>query len=120
LPEQTESLDLSGRGITDLEPLVQFFSDCLPLLSELNLSDNLLTELPEDLTPLVNVANLNINGNALTDFEQTVGALATLPSLRSVFLNLYKEEQVDFIMRQLEELEFLNGLRVERDILYED
>jgi hypothetical protein len=27
---------------------------------------------------------------------------------------------VDLIMRGLEDLEFLNGLRVERDILYDD
>jgi hypothetical protein len=27
---------------------------------------------------------------------------------------------VDHIMRTLEDLEFLNGLKVERDILYED
>ena len=35
-------------------------------------------------------------------------------------MNLYKEEQVDYIMRTLEDLEFLNGLKVERDILYDD
>ena len=47
-------------------------------------------------------------------------ALSSLPSLRSVYLNLFKEDQVDFIMRTLEDLDFLNGLKVERDILYDD
>lgn len=47
-------------------------------------------------------------------------SLSTLPGLRSIYLNLHKEEQVDHIMRTLEGLEFLNGLKVERDILYED
>ena len=43
-----------------------------------------------------------------------------MPSLKSIYMNLYKEEQVDYIMRTLEDLEFLNGLKVERDILYDD
>ncbi len=47
-------------------------------------------------------------------------ALKTLPSLKSVYLNLYHEEQVDYIMRTLENLDFLNGLKVERDILNEE
>lgn len=47
-------------------------------------------------------------------------SLRTLPSLRSIYLNLFKEEQVDFIMRTLDELDFLNGLKVERDILYDE
>ncbi len=40
--------------------------------------------------------------------------------MRSVYLNLYQEDQVDFIMRTLEHLDFLNGLKVERDILYDE
>jgi len=46
--------------------------------------------------------------------------LKSLPALKSVYLNLFKEDQVDFIMRTLEDLDFLNGLKVERDILDED
>ena len=40
-----------------------------------------------------------------------------MPNLKSLFINLHEEEQVDLVMRSLEDLEFLNGLRVERDIL---
>ena len=47
-------------------------------------------------------------------------ALRSLPSLKSVYLNLYQEDQVDFIMRTLENLDFLNGLKVEREILYDE
>ncbi len=46
--------------------------------------------------------------------------MRTLPSLRSIYLNLFQEDQVDYIMRTLEDLEFLNGLKVERDILDDD
>jgi hypothetical protein len=37
-----------------------------------------------------------------------------------LFINLHEEEQVDFIMRTLQQLEFLNGLKVEREILEEE
>ena len=40
--------------------------------------------------------------------------------MKSVYLNLFQEEQVDYIMRTLEKLDFLNGLKVERDILNEE
>ena len=43
-----------------------------------------------------------------------------MPNLKSLFVNLHEEEQVDLVMRSLEDLEFLNGLRVERDILDEN
>ena len=43
-----------------------------------------------------------------------------MPNLKSLFINLHEEEQVDLVMRSLEDLEFLNGLRVERDILDEN
>lgn len=46
--------------------------------------------------------------------------MRTLPSLKSLFINLNMEDQVDLIMRTLTELEFLNGLRVEREILEEE
>ncbi len=53
-------------------------------------------------------------------FKQTVLALKTLPALKSVYLSLYQEDQVDFIMRSLDSLDFLNGLKVEREILYDE
>ena len=47
-------------------------------------------------------------------------SLRSIAELKSLFINLHQEEQVDLIMRTLENLEFLNGLKVERDILDED
>ena len=43
-----------------------------------------------------------------------------MPVLRSLYVNLQEEEQVDMIMRTLPELEYLNGLPVDRDALEED
>ena len=35
-------------------------------------------------------------------------------------MNLHEEDQVDLVMRVLDDLQFLNGLPVERDILEEE
>lgn len=43
--------------------------------------------------------------------------MQTLPNLSSLYVNLDYEEQVDLIMRRLTDLEYLNGLRVERDLI---
>lgn len=54
------------------------------------------------------------------NFEQSVESIATLPALRSLYINLQTEDQVDLIMRLLPSLEYLNGLPVDRDALDED
>eukprot|EP00351_Strombidinopsis_sp_SopsisLIS2011_P002502 CAMPEP_0116880608 /NCGR_PEP_ID=MMETSP0463-20121206/12538_1 /TAXON_ID=181622 /ORGANISM="Strombidinopsis sp, Strain SopsisLIS2011" /LENGTH=70 /DNA_ID=CAMNT_0004531359 /DNA_START=297 /DNA_END=509 /DNA_ORIENTATION=- len=51
------------------------------------------------------------------DFEQTVQILNSMPKLRSLYINLHEESQVDLIMRNLKHLEFLNGLKVEQELL---
>ena len=68
---------------------------------------------------LKNVTNLNFQNIVFTDFEQSVKSIATVPQLRSLYINLESEDQVDMIMRFLPELEYLNGLPVERDALDE-
>lgn len=40
-----------------------------------------------------------------------------MPKLRSLYINLHEECQVDLIMRNLKHLEFLNGLKVEQELL---
>ena len=57
---------------------------------------------------------------AFNDFEQSVQSIATLPQLRSLYINLQTEDQVDLIMRYLPNLEYLNGLPVDREALDED
>lgn len=38
-----------------------------------------------------------------------------MPNLKSLYINLTEEEQVDFLMQTLPDLEFLNGIPVERE-----
>lgn len=71
------------------------------------------------MSNLRNVANLNFQNIAFEDFEKSVKAVATVPQLRSLYINLESEDQVDMIMRHLPNLEYLNGLPVERDALDE-
>ncbi len=63
---------------------------------------------------------INLNGNDFDDFNQTVIILKDLVNLKSLFLNLHEEEQVDFVMRTLQDLQELNGLPVERDLMDDD
>lgn len=63
------------------------------------------------------VANLNLSNINIADFNLTVEALGSLPNLKSLYVNLFEEPQVDLIMRELPELEFLNGLPVDREAL---
>ena len=47
-------------------------------------------------------------------------SLLSMQSLKSLHINLHEEEQVDYLLRTLANLEFLNGLAVERDALFND
>jgi len=77
----------------------------------------LFTQLPFDLGQLHSVVNINLSNVMLDDFENAVASLATIPELKSLYINLHEEAQVDYIIRELPYLEFLNGLPVDREIL---
>lgn len=70
--------------------------------------------------PFLETLNLNNNPFDEKTFKLVIGQLQPLPRLESLYISLYEEEQVDLVMRMLENLKFLNGLPVERDILDED
>ena len=112
-PETTQ-LDLQDQEIDDLGVIIDTLSK-FEYLEELNLSNNQFTGLPDDLSLLKSITNLNLQNILLDDFEQGCQAIATMPQLRSLHINLQTESQVDLLMRYLPELEYLNGLPVERD-----
>ena len=47
-------------------------------------------------------------------------SLQTMGGLKILHINLHEEEQVDYLLRCLQSLEYLNGLAVERDALFND
>ena len=112
----TTFLDLQDQEIENLDVIMHMLMQ-FEFLEELNLSNNQLKELPVDLSQLKSVANLNLQNITFEDFETTVQSIATLPALRSLYVNLQTEDQVDLIMRFLPHIEFLNGLPVDRDAL---
>ena len=86
-------------------------------LEELDLSKNLFTHLPSDLSSWKFLANLNLTDIIFENFDLNIKAVATLPNIKSLYLNLSEESQVDLILKHLLKLEFLNGLPVDRDTL---
>lgn len=60
--------------------------------------------------------DLNENPN-LEPFTAVTWVAKSNPHLKSLSLSLNKEEQVDFIIRNLKELKVLNGLEVDREEL---
>ena len=59
---QIDHIDLSGRSIIDFQAVYEILSQ-YQNLKELNLQDNQISELPQDLSDLKHLANLNLNGN---------------------------------------------------------
>ena len=116
--KETEYLDLSEQSITSIEGDLMPYICQFTKLKEVNLEDNLLSKLPDNMSQIFrNVTILNLNGNEFIDFQHTIRALKTVPNLKSLFLNLYEEDQVDLVMRALPTLDELNSLPVERDLI---
>ena len=87
---------------------------------QINLADNHIRKLPDDLSSLTQIIEFNVNGNPIDDLEAAVDSLATMPQLKVLHINLHEEEQVDYLLRTLSNLEYLNGLAVERDALFNE
>ena len=89
-------------------------------LIKVNLAENHIRRLPNDLSKLQQIYEFNLNGNPIDDLETAVDSLQTMPQLRSLHVNLHEEEQVDYLLRTLNDLEYLNGLAVEREALFNE
>ncbi len=62
---------------------------------------------------------MNLNGNPIDDIKAATESIRSIGNgLKSLNINLYEEEQVDHLLRCIEWLEILNGLKVERDALF--
>ena len=74
--EQTE-LDLSDNQLTELPPEITKLTN----LTTLNLSKNQLAQLPLDITKLTNLTTLNLSGNQLTQLQLEITKLTNLTTL---------------------------------------
>ena len=87
-------------------------------LKSLNLSENNLTKLPKDLRILASLSEININGNPFEDIRGVADSLRTVgPNLRSLHVHLFEEDDAKYLCENLESLQILNGLEVERGVL---
>ena len=75
--------------------------------------------MPADLSTWAQVANMNLADIDFDNFEEAIHSLATLPNLQSLYINLFEESQVDHVMRLLPDIDYLNGLPVDREALNE-
>jgi Leucine-rich repeat (LRR) protein len=84
------------------------------------LADNHIRKLPVNMVAMAQITELNLNGNPIDDLIAAVDTLKTMPNLKSLQINLHEEEQVDYLLRTLTDLELLNGLAVEREALFNE
>ena len=67
-PDKINStLNLSSKNITDENNIFKELISSYPNIVNLDLSDNQITLLPEDLSPLSKLQFLDIQGNSFTD-----------------------------------------------------
>mmetsp|Transcript_22015 Transcript_22015/g.43766 ORF Transcript_22015/g.43766 Transcript_22015/m.43766 type:complete len:848 (+) Transcript_22015:20-2563(+) len=101
-------VDLSRKGITDINPLCPLLLS-LPNLTQLNLSKNSISRLDANsLAPLETLEVLDIRNNAFN--AQTVfPAIAAIPNLKHLYLDLPKYEDERRYVFSLPKLLTLNG-----------
>ena len=113
----SHDLNLSGQSLNTLSDLfteedAHLFAD----VTTLNLKSNNLRDLPDTL-PLVlpNLEVIDLNNNPLEDVIAVADILAGCPQLKSLFIALSVEEEVDYVLKKLPRLEYLNGLGIDRE-----
>ena len=110
------SLNLCNKNITDENDIFKELISSYPNIINLDISDNQITFLPEDLSPLSKLQFLDIQGNPFKDFNKLVDALTTLPSLINLNISLNEQEQVKLIFEKLPNLEILNEKKIKEEL----
>lgn len=109
-----KELDLEGQELEDLVEVTKALLKMRNLIS-LNLSGNLIRELPVNFSQLQELETLNLNENEIEDIYSAVLILSHIKNLRSLFMNLTQEDEVDYILTNLPDLQHLNGLPINKD-----
>lgn len=114
-------VDLSAKQISVLDNNSVDVLSRFKNMRSLNLSDNYLQKLPANMELLKELQELNLNGNPIEDIELAVDAIKTMgQNLQCLQINLFEEDQVDYLLRNLPWLQDLNGLTVEREALFNE
>ena len=110
------TLNLSNKNITDDANVFKEIISSYPNVQNLNISDNQLTYIPEDLSPLKKLKFLDIQRNPFKDFNKLVDALTSLPNLVDLNINLKDKEEVELIFQKLPNLEVLNEKKIKEQL----
>lgn len=109
----TSVLDLEFSQLTSLTPLLPYLSQ-FKSLKQLSLHGNRLIDLPEDLSSLSVLEELDITNNLIQKVDSVIFGLKTLKNLRKLSLNVKLKDDENLIIREIPSLEFLNGEKISR------
>ena len=102
------SLNLSKKNIEDEDNIFNEINNPEKYTS-IDLSHNLLTTLPKDLSLFSNLRTLNITNNKFLNYQEVAASLSTLPELQDLSIDLSNQENVIIILSTLPNLIKLNG-----------
>lgn len=101
-------INLSNKNIKDFNIIFNEIKEPEKYVS-MDISHNLLTKLPQNLSMFSNLIILNILDNKFNDYKQLSLSLSTLPKLQELTLDLATQEAVIMILTALPNLTKLNG-----------
>ena len=102
------SLNLSNKNLSKVENIFSEIQNP-ETYTEIDLSNNLLTFLPENICLFKNIHSLNLINNKFIDYNSLSKILSTLPQLKNLNLDLSSQENVLIVLSALPGLITLNG-----------
>ena len=102
------SLNLSNKNIDDDDNIFNEVNHPEKYTS-IDLSHNLLTKLPKNLSQFSNLRTLNITHNKFINYQDIAISLSSLPELQDLSIDLATQENVIIILSYLPNLVKLNG-----------
>ena len=102
------SLNLSNKKIVDVTEIFESINTPEKYTS-IDLSNNLLTFLPNNLTKFTSLTSLNITKNNFSNYNTLSQILSSLPLLQDLSIDLASQENVIIILSSLPNLVTLNG-----------
>lgn len=94
---------MSNKKINDSHNIFKELEKFLEL-TDLDLSGNEITRLPDNLSNLANLQVLDITNNPLENFDQVSASLASLPRLIDLKINLSTQNEALAILNSLQNL----------------
>ena len=108
------SLNLSNKNILDVTEIFNEINSPEKYTS-IDLSNNLLTSLPTNISKFTSLTSLNITNNKFSDYNAISKILSSLPLLQDLSIDLATQENVIIILSALPGLIKLNGQKTEEN-----